>query len=219
MTATIDLRATTVHTAPKQRSSERTLDVAFSLMALALLLPVMLLIGAAVWLTDGGSPFYMQSRIGQGGRPFQCLKFRSMCMDAEVRLQALLASNHAARTDWERDHKLKNDPRVTPIGRFLRRSSLDELPQLWNILKGEMSLVGPRPIVVAEIPRYGRYFQHYCQVKPGLTGLWQISGRSGVTYRRRVAMDVVYIRHECLSLYLRIIIATVPAVLFQRGAV
>ena len=122
-----------------------------------------------------------------------------------------------ARAEWDQDHKLRDDPRVTALGRFLRRSSLDELPQLLNILAGEMSVVGPRPIVEAEIRRYGRYFQDYCAVKPGLTGLWQVSGRNDVTYRRRVAMDVLYCRRKSLVLDLKIITMTVPALLSARG--
>ena len=125
---------------------------------------------ALIWMSDGGSPLFAQTRIGMGGRRFRCLKLRSMCVDAEQRLAALLARDAWARAEWARDHKLRNDPRVTPLGQFLRKSSLDELPQLFNVLKGEMSLVGPRPIVEAEVPRYGRWFAHYASVRPGADG-------------------------------------------------
>lgn len=198
---------------------ERGLDVILSLVGVAALLPLMVAIAAVVWLSGSGSPFYAQSRIGCGGRSFRCWKFRTMQVDAEQRLEGLLATSRAARIEWEREHKLRVDPRITPIGRFLRQTSLDELPQLWNILRGEMSLVGPRPIVAAETRRYGRYFSHYCRVKPGLTGLWQVSGRSNVSYQRRVAMDVLFIRRKSLRLYLHILAATLPAVIFKKGAV
>ena len=161
---------------------------------------------------------FSHGRLGEGGRRFKCLKFRSMRTDADERLHQLLASDPQARIEWARDHKLRQDPRITPLGVFLRRSSLDELPQFLNVLRGEMSLVGPRPIVEAEIPRYGHYFGHYCANKPGITGLWQISGRNDVGYRRRVAMDVIYARRRSLGLYLWILLATAPAVLLRRGA-
>jgi exopolysaccharide production protein ExoY len=141
-----------------------------------------------------------------------------MAVDAEARLSELLKNDPVARLEWDRDHKLKNDPRITPIGNFLRKSSLDELPQLFNVLIGEMSLVGPRPIVIGEVARYGRYFQQYCSVRPGITGLWQISGRNDVTYRRRVAMDVTYARAQSYGLNMRILVGTVPSVLFARGS-
>jgi lipopolysaccharide/colanic/teichoic acid biosynthesis glycosyltransferase len=141
-----------------------------------------------------------------------------MVSDADVRLVQLLAESAQAREEWARDHKLRRDPRITPIGSFLRRSSLDELPQLFNVLKGEMSLVGPRPIVHSEIERYGRYFREYCRVRPGITGLWQISGRSNVSYRRRVALDVTYVRSKSLVLDIKILALTLPCVLVARGS-
>ena len=130
----------------------------------------------------------------------------------------LEASDPIARLEWEKDHKLRNDPRITRLGSFLRKSSLDELPQLFNVLRGEMSLVGPRPIVDAEVVRYGRYFADYCSVRPGITGLWQISGRNDVSYRRRVALDVAFARARSRSLYVRILAGTVPSVLVRRGS-
>ena len=196
----------------------RVLDVGLSLLALLFLAPIFLFIAAVVRLQDGGPALFAHSRIGEGGRRFNCLKFRSMCLDSDARLHQLLVSDPQARIEWARDHKLRRDPRITPLGGFLRRSSLDELPQFLNVLRGEMSLVGPRPIVEAEIERYGHYFACYCAIKPGITGLWQISGRNDVGYRRRVAMDVVYARRRSVGLYLVILLATAPAVLLRRGA-
>jgi exopolysaccharide production protein ExoY len=167
---------------------------------------------------DGGPVVFAHRRIGRDGRHFRCLKFRSMAVDAEERLAELLARDPQARDEWERDHKLRNDPRVTKLGAFLRKSSLDELPQLVNVLKGEMSLVGPRPIVDAEAPKYGRRFRHYCAVKPGITGLWQVSGRNDTSYRARVAMDCVYAARRNALLDARIMLATIPAVLLSRGS-
>lgn len=195
----------------------RGLDVIIALTALLILAPLMLLLAAIIAIVDPGPIFFAHRRIGRGGQEFYCLKFRSMAVDAEQRLLALLASNEQAREEWARDQKLRDDPRITSIGQFLRKSSLDELPQLFNVLRGEMSLVGPRPIVQNEVNRYGRYFDHYCSVRPGITGLWQISGRNDVTYRRRVALDVTYTRLLTTKLYLRILAGTVPSVLFQRG--
>jgi lipopolysaccharide/colanic/teichoic acid biosynthesis glycosyltransferase len=141
-----------------------------------------------------------------------------MAIDAEQRLAALLAQDPLARAEWERDHKLRNDPRVTRLGVFLRKTSLDELPQLFNVLRGEMSLVGPRPIVDAEVAKYGRRFANYCAIKPGITGLWQVSGRNDTSYRARVAMDCVYARQRNVVMDGMIIAATVPAVLMRRGS-
>jgi len=197
---------------------ERLIEPPLCVIVLIFFAPVMLLVALLIKLQDGGPILFGHTRIGYGGRSFKCLKFRSMVVDADARLQALLQSDPGARIEWERDHKLRHDPRVTAFGDFLRRSSLDELPQLFNVLRGEMSLVGPRPIVEAEKARYGRYFDLYCKVRPGITGLWQVSGRSSVSYRRRVALDVAYSRGRCLKLYFRILFATAPAVLARRGA-
>ncbi len=160
----------------------------------------------------------MRAFLLYGGRLFRCCKFRTMAIDAEERLTELLDRDPEARAEWARNHKLRNDPRITSLGGFLRRSSLDELPQFFNVLKGDMSLVGPRPIVLAEVGFYGRYFNDYCRVRPGITGLWQISGRSLVSYRRRVALDVTYVRSHCAMLYMKILARTVPAVLRGYGS-
>jgi lipopolysaccharide/colanic/teichoic acid biosynthesis glycosyltransferase len=193
-------------------------DVVLALTAIVLLAPVLAVIAVLVWIQDGGPPIFAHRRMGRDGRAFPCLKFRSMRVDAPERLAHLLAQSEAARQEWARDHKLKTDPRITPLGGFLRRSSLDELPQLFNVLRGEMSLVGPRPIVQDEVHRYGRRYRHYCAIRPGITGLWQVSGRSDVNYRRRVALDVVYARRSGLGLYCRILVLTIPAILARRGA-
>jgi lipopolysaccharide/colanic/teichoic acid biosynthesis glycosyltransferase len=213
-----------VRARPAARS--RTLDsvltegmnVSIALAALVFLAPLLIALATLIYLQDGGSPVFAHRRIGRGGRHFKCLKFRSMAVDAEERLAELLARDPEARTEWERDHKLRNDPRVTRLGAFLRKSSLDELPQLVNVLRGEMSLVGPRPIVDAEAAKYGRRFKHYCAVKPGITGLWQVSGRNDTSYRTRVAMDCVYATRRNALLDARVLAATVPAVLIARGS-
>lgn len=196
----------------------RSLDIIFAGVALLFLLPVMFILAIVTWLGDPGPVFFGHVRVGKNGREFRCLKFRTMVTDAEQRLIDLLQADPVARAHWERDRKLSYDPRITGIGRFMRKSSLDELPQLWNVICGEMSLIGPRPIVQAEVPRYGRYIADYMTIRPGISGLWQISGRNDVSYRRRVALDVAFARSQSVRLYLRILILTVPAVLFQRGS-
>lgn len=198
--------------------AERAIELPICIALLIFFAPVMLMAGLAVKLQDGGPVLFGHGRIGRDGKTFKCLKFRSMVVNAEQRLQTLLATDAAARAEWERDHKLRRDPRVTWLGEFLRRSSIDELPQLINVLRGEMSLVGPRPITAAEAARYRRYFKVYCQVRPGITGLWQVSGRNDVSYRRRVALDVTYAKLRSLKLYFGILAATGPAVLARRGA-
>jgi exopolysaccharide production protein ExoY len=199
-------------------ASNRALDFVLAVFLLVFMAPLLLLVAILIYADNPGPILFAHRRIGRNGVLFPCLKFRSMAIDAQERLAQLLASDPQARKEWERDHKLHHDPRITPIGQFLRRSSLDELPQLINVIRGEMSLVGPRPITSEERWRYGRYFDDYCHVQPGITGLWQISGRSGTTYRRRVALDVVYARNQSTGLYLAILTKTIPAVLFARGA-
>ncbi|MXO62535.1 sugar transferase [Qipengyuania oceanensis] len=198
--------------------TSRVIDIVGATALLLFLLPFMLVLAVATFLSTAASPIFAHTRVGRNGRPFGCYKFRTMYPDAEERLRDLLASDSRLRREWEAEHKLRNDPRVTRLGRIMRVTSLDELPQLLNVIKGEMSLVGPRPIVTEELPRYGRYRTSYLALRPGLTGLWQVSGRSGTTYRRRVATDHVYALNKCLTLDLRIIFATIPAVLRQRGA-
>jgi exopolysaccharide production protein ExoY len=196
---------------------ERVCDVVFALLALLFFLPLLAAIALAVKLGDGGPVLFSQTRVGRDGRLFRCYKFRSMVTDAQARLDLLLASSAEAREEWARDQKLRHDPRITSVGGFLRRSSLDELPQLFNILRGEMSWVGPRPIVPSEIAKYGRWYRHYARVKPGLTGMWQVSGRNDVCYKRRIALDIVFSRSASLQLYFMILLMTAPAVLSRRG--
>lgn len=205
---------------PRQPSEgvSRALDIALALVALIFLAPLLLTIGLIIRATDGQRALFSQQRMGRGGRTFECLKFRSMVTDADARLAALLDSDPLARAEWEIDHKLRNDPRITGFGRFLRKSSLDELPQLINVLRGDMSLVGPRPIVAGEVIRYKSYYRHYCSVRPGITGLWQVSGRNNVSYRRRVACDVLYARRRSVGVNVRIMAATIPAVAMAKGS-
>ncbi|GGC07606.1 hypothetical protein GCM10011494_27790 [Novosphingobium endophyticum] len=193
-------------------------DVVFSLALIIFLLPVLLLLMLLVTLCDPGPSIFAHVRVGKDGRRFKCYKLRSMYRDAEERLEDILETNPVMRREWEASYKITNDPRVTPLGNFLRRSSLDELPQLFNVLNGSMTLVGPRPVVADELPRYGRHAPCYLQVKPGLTGLWQVTGRCEVTYRRRIATDRLYVRRKSLTLDFKILLATVPAVLARKGA-
>lgn len=196
----------------------RGLDCILALAALFLFFPALVLTAVAIKLQDGGPVLFRHERIGRGGRRFYCLKLRTMVWGAQSRLETLLEGDPQAREEWERDHKLKNDPRVTVLGRVLRETSLDELPQLINVLRGDMSIVGPRPIVEAEVVRYGRSFRHYCSVRPGITGLWQVSGRNDTTYRRRVALDVLYARSRSLRRDVEILAMTVPAVFLRKGS-
>ena len=194
------------------------LDRLAAAFLLLLLSPVMLLVALLIWRADGAPILFGHYRVGQHGRLFRCLKFRSMYRNSEQMLKELLARDADARAEWERDHKLLNDPRITPIGQFLRRTSLDELPQLFNVLRGEMSLVGPRPITVAELPRYGRVRWHYLSVRPGMTGLWQVSGRNDVSYDERVELDRRYVESDSLRMRLSILWRTVDVVLHGSGA-
>jgi exopolysaccharide production protein ExoY len=201
-----------------QARAKRALDVAGAGALLLLGAPVFLMLALMV-RADGGPAFYAHERIGRGGRRFGCLKFRSMVVDSAARLEALLASDPAARAEWEATRKLRHDPRITWIGRFLRATSLDELPQLINVLRGDMSLVGPRPVVAAELAaHYGAAAEHYLAVRPGITGLWQVSGRSDTSYAQRVALDVRYAANPSLLEDVRILLRTPAAVLLRRGA-
>ncbi|MBR0680228.1 sugar transferase [Roseomonas eburnea] len=198
--------------------AKRAMDIAIAGAALLVALPFFIIVGALV-RADGGPAFYAHPRVGRGGRIFGCLKFRSMVIDSQARLDALLAADPAAREEWEATRKLKNDPRITAIGRFLRATSLDELPQLINVLKGEMSIVGPRPVQQSELDRYyGAAAAHYLTVRPGITGLWQVSGRSETSYDQRVALDVAYVSQPSLLADIRILLKTPMAVLSRRGA-
>jgi len=199
------------------RVMKRTFDVAASAALLLFLAPLFALLALLV-RRDGGPVLYGQRRIGRGGRTIVCLKFRTMVVDADAVLAEVLARDPAARAEWEKDHKLKDDPRVTPVGRVLRATSLDELPQLWNVLTGEMSLVGPRPIVAAEIPKFGDDIAFYYEVDPGITGLWQVSGRNELDYDRRVRLNTWYVRNWSLWHDVAILLKTVRVVLARDGA-
>jgi UDP-galactose-lipid carrier transferase len=202
---------------PFSRVVKATFDQIAAIILLVLLTP--LLVGLALSVrADGGPIFYRHRRIGAGGRFFDCIKFRSMMVDADNVLRRLLMTDPVAAAEWAATQKLRNDPRITRIGRFLRASSLDELPQLFNVLRGEMSLVGPRPIVLAEVARYGSAIEHYYAAKPGITGLWQVSGRSDMSYARRVQLDVWYVRNWTLWHDIAILFKTIPAVFLRRGA-
>lgn len=206
--------------APLTMVAKRLADILGASLLLILTAPVMVLIGIVVRLTDGGPALFRHERVGRRGEPFQCLKFRSMAMDAEAALKDLLARDPEAQAEWLATRKLRRDPRITRLGRILRASSLDELPQLLNVLRGDMSLVGPRPVVQAELDEhYGpEGVAHYVAVRPGITGLWQISGRSDVSYRERVALDIAYVRRLSLLADAAILARTVVVVAGGRGA-
>lgn len=199
------------------RFTKRAFDIAVSGTALLMLAPAFAVIGLMI-KRDGGSAFYSDRRIGVDGRVFGCLKFRSMIVNSRKVLEDHLASTPAAAAEWAETQKLKNDPRVTKIGAFIRKTSVDELPQLINVFKGDMSLVGPRPVNMPEIARYGRDATFYQSVRPGITGLWQVSGRNDVSYERRVQLDRWYVRNWSLWHDIAILFKTVPVLLLRKGA-
>ena len=197
---------------------KRSCDIVLALAAIIALLPLLAACYLLVAATSSGPVIFRHRRVGFGGRQFDCFKFRTMQIDAERRLRDLLAKDPEARREWELKHKLRDDPRITPFGVLLRRSSLDELPQLFNILFGQMSMVGPRPIVESEIAKYHDHFAVYASGRPGLTGLWQVRGRNTTSYAQRVAYDVEYLRNWSLWKDLRILIMTVGHVFEGTGA-
>ncbi|HCM5997262.1 TPA: undecaprenyl-phosphate galactose phosphotransferase WbaP, partial [Klebsiella pneumoniae] len=199
------------------RILKRLFDIVGSLTIIVLLSPALLFISLKV-KKDGGPAIYGHERIGKGGRSFKCLKFRSMVINSKEVLAELLEKDPAAKAEWDATFKLKNDPRVTKIGAFLRRTSLDELPQLFNVLKGEMSLVGPRPIITAELERYNEEVDYYLLSKPGMTGLWQVSGRSDVDYETRVYLDAWYVKNWSMWNDIAILFKTIGVVLKKDGA-
>jgi Undecaprenyl-phosphate galactose phosphotransferase WbaP len=196
---------------------KRILDVVGAIVLGLVFAPLIVVIVFAL-RRGGGAVIYRHRRVGRGGQMFSCLKFRTMVPNAEQALRELLEDNPELQAEWVRDHKLRHDPRVTGIGRFLRRTSLDELPQLLNVLRGEMSLVGPRPVVREELLRYGRSVGTYLAAKPGITGLWQVTGRNDTDYRRRVVLDTYYVRNQTLLLDLYILLKTTAVVLGGSGA-
>ena len=197
---------------------KRGIDLAVVASALALFLPLLLVIAIGIKLTSDGPIFYGHTRIGRHGKKFKAWKFRTMHTNGDAILREYLERVMSARIEWDNDRKLRNDPRVTPIGKLLRKLSLDELPQMWNVLKGDMSIVGPRPIVESEVKLYGEVFRHYTTVKPGITGLWQVSGRTNLSYEDRVLLDQFYVRHWSPWLDVYILAKTVVALLKRDGA-
>ena len=198
---------------------KRLFDIYFSIFAICITLPVTIPIAIIIKLIDGGNIIYGHERIGKDGKKFKVLKFRSMYMDADKKLEEILKNNPEAKEEWEKTFKLKNDPRITPIGKFLRKSSLDELPQFINVLKGDMSVVGPRPVVEEELKKYYKdKTKIYKSVKPGVTGYWQVEGRSDTDYDERIKMDEYYINNQNLLLDLEIIFKTIKVVFTGKGA-
>lgn len=200
-----------------EHAFKRLFDIVGAALLAVIFSPIIFFVFLAA-AVNGQAAIFRHRRVGKDGKLFWCLKFQTMVPDAEAVLQELLAADPKLRSEWERNQKLRLDPRVTPLGRFLRSTSLDELPQLWNVIKGEMSLVGPRPVTSEELLRYGRNAVIYTMVRPGITGLWQVSGRSNAEYRRRVAMDVCYVKKQSLVLDLWILAKTVIVVVTRHGA-
>jgi lipopolysaccharide/colanic/teichoic acid biosynthesis glycosyltransferase len=197
---------------------KRLIDIVGALLFFLLFTPLYALLAVLVLLVMGAPVHYQQQRIGAGGRRFYLYKFRSMIPNAEATLRTHLNKNAAARHEWDKYQKLQDDPRISPLGKILRRMSLDELPQFWNVLKGDMSLVGPRPCMVHQEALYGRHWEHYCAVRPGITGLWQVSGRNRLTYADRVALDAQYVAGWSLGLDFRILAKTLLAVAAGDGS-
>lgn len=197
---------------------KRAFDLGVALAALTFLSPALLTIALIIKLSDGGPILYRHSRLGRHGQRFDCLKFRTMATDSEERLADILLNDPEAAAEWQDSQKLRKDPRITKFGAFLRKVSFDELPQLINVLKGDMSVIGPRPITRAELNRYGRDRRFYLLVRPGMTGLWQVSGRSSTSYERRVALDREYLEEWSWLGELWILLMTVPAILRTNEA-
>lgn len=203
---------------PLNRFIKTVLDYVLTIIGTIMISPIMFFIAAWIYKDSPGQVIFKHMRIGKNGKVFPCYKFRTMCFDAKEKLEELLRNSPEAREEWEKDFKLKNDPRITRSGAFLRRTSLDELPQLFNVLKGEMSLVGPRPVIQDELARYGEFVDDYLMVKPGITGMWQVSGRSDTTYEERVQMDSWYVRNWSVWLDFMLLWRTIKAVCAGKGA-
>ncbi|MDX2098312.1 MAG: sugar transferase [Leptolyngbyaceae cyanobacterium bins.59] len=200
-----------------RESTKRLFDIVFSLSVLILFSPVYLLLALLVALTSRGSVFYVQERVGRNYQVFGCLKFRTMVLDADQVLEQMMENSPNLRQEFEDNFKLKDDPRVTWIGKFLRVTSLDEFPQFWNVLKGDMSVVGPRPLVSEELSKYGKYIDKILTIRPGITGLWQVSGRNDIPYHRRVQIDLYYVNFGTLWMDLWIIVKTIGVVIFPKN--
>lgn len=197
---------------------KRWFDFHVALVALLVLAPLLATVALALLVSQGRPVFIRHRRVGRGGLAFPCLKFRTMVRDADEVLQRVLADDPAMRAEWQRSRKLRRDPRITTFGRVLRETSVDEIPQLFNVLRGHMSLVGPRPIVADEISFYGAKITHYYKVRPGLTGAWQVGGRSDVSFSRRVELDSSYALSRNFRSDLHILLKTVPVVLGRKGS-
>ena len=203
---------------PIGSSLKRTIDILLALFGIILLCPLLIFCFVAVIVTSPGPALFRHRRIGFNGKPFYCWKFRTMVTDAPERLRQLLDSDAAAAAEWAATCKLRYDPRTTVIGNLLRKSSLDELPQLFNVLKGEMSIVGPRPVTEEELVRYSSAVHKYTACRPGITGLWQVSGRSTTTYSRRIACDTFYAQNWSIALDIKILVITIPSLLLTDSA-
>jgi undecaprenyl-phosphate galactose phosphotransferase len=199
---------------------KRAFDIIFSMLCLIIGAPLFFIIALMIYITSPGSVIYSHPRIGRGGKVFRCYKFRSMHLDARERLKEILESDPEMKKEWEQTYKLKKDPRVTAIGTFLRKTSLDELPQFWNVLIGDLSVVGPRPVVREEVEKYfGIKAYKILSIRPGLTGLWQVSGRSDINcYQKRIALDEYYVDNQSLALDIKLISKTIPAMIHSKGA-
>jgi exopolysaccharide production protein ExoY len=204
--------------APVGMTLKRTVDIVLALSGIVLLAPLLIICFAVTKLTSPGPALFRHRRVGFNGKHFDCLKFRTMVIDSSERLRQLLESDPAAAAEWAANRKLRNDPRITAIGAILRKSSLDELPQLFNVLKGDMSIVGPRPVTDEELERYASSVGAYLSCRPGITGLWQVSGRSTTTYNKRVACDTFYARNWSMALDAKIMVVTIPALLVSDNA-
>ncbi len=203
----------------KRSLVKRTFDIIFSVIALIACIPVFVMIAIVIRLASAGPIIYSHERIGRGGKTFRCYKFRTMYPDADARLHELLASDLVMFKEWQDSRKLKKDPRIMPVGRILRKTSMDELPQFWNVLKGDLSIVGPRPLVACEVVSYlGDKASKILSVRPGLTCIWQVSGRNDVSYHKRIQLDEEYIDRQSLLLDVILILRTIPSMVFSKGA-
>jgi exopolysaccharide production protein ExoY len=204
--------------APIGLTSKRIVDIVLALSGIVLLAPLLIISFVVTWTSSPGPIIFRHKRVGFNGKTFNCFKFRTMVADAPERLREVLEANPAAAAEWAQCQKLRNDPRVTSVGAMLRKSSLDELPQLFNVLIGDMSIVGPRPVTEEELSRYGASVNAYTACRPGVTGLWQVGGRSSASYEIRISCDAYYARMWSLSLDSKIILVTIPSVLFTKNA-
>jgi exopolysaccharide production protein ExoY len=222
MDANIQSPDNPTHYPIRHNALKRAFDIIFSIYVLLIASPLFVLMAGLIKLTSKGSIFYSSFRLGRGGKSIKCWKFRTMCMDAEVKLQEILEKDPQLREEWNKYFKLREDPRLTPIGKFLRKTSVDEFPQFWNVLKGDLSVVGPRPFLVKEDKEIRKYagdkIEKILSVRPGVTGIWQTSGRSLLTFEERIRLDESYIDEQSLIFDLYLICKTIPMLIFPKGA-